>query len=64
MIYRIILKVGYYERWFDFETVNAAANFGQAILEHESPNEDHKETLTSITMQMIKKEVSEDELEF
>lgn len=59
MIYRVILKIGYYENWFDFTTGEGAIEFASSALNHHSPNEDRSELLT-IEMQIIKKEKEEE----
>ena len=42
MIYRVILKVGYNEAWFDFDTIEEAGEFAKTILVHQTENEDSK----------------------
>ena len=53
MIYRVILKVMYYEKWFDFDDVKKAAEFAQTILHYEVPSEDHKVVATEVIMKAI-----------
>lgn len=53
MIYRVVLKVSYYERWFDFEDIMNAADFAQAVLYHEVPSEDHKSVATEVIIKAI-----------
>lgn len=60
MIYRVILKIGYYENWFDFTTGDEAIEFASSALNHHSPNEDRSELLT-IELQIMKKKEKEEE---
>ena len=52
MIYRIVLKVGYCEAWFDFETIEGAADFARDILAHQVASEDTKRG-TSISIEIL-----------
>lgn len=66
MIYRVILKVGYYENWFDFDTIGDAGIFAKSVLMHNVPNEDRKTELLYVTIKVIDAErmakaVKEDE---
>lgn len=60
MIYRVVLKIGYYENWFDFKTGEDAIEFACSALKHHSPNEDRQELLT-IEVQIMKKKEKEEE---
>lgn len=42
MKYRVILKVNYYEAWFEFDTVEEAGEFAKTILTHQVESEDNK----------------------
>lgn len=53
MIYRVILKIGYYENWFDFDDVNDAAKFAETVLEHQRANEDRKILRAEIVLKII-----------
>ena len=53
MIYRVVVHIGYYERWFDFETIESAGHFAKDILEHQVSNDDHKEKETSVTIRLV-----------
>ena len=53
MIYRVILIIGYYENWFDFDDSESALNFAVWALKHNVPNEDRKNSLSEVTMQII-----------
>ena len=52
MIYRVILKVGYNEAYFDFASVEDAATFGRVALAHMVDCDDTKKK-SSITMLII-----------
>lgn len=53
MIYRVILKIGYYENWFDFDSINEAAVFAKTILIHQTLNEDRKVLMSEVKMMVI-----------
>lgn len=53
MIYRVILKIGYYENWFDFDSVNEAAAFAKTILIYQTLNEDRKVLMSEVKMMVI-----------
>lgn len=40
MIYRVILKVGYNEAWFDFTDLSTAGDFARTCLTNQSLNDD------------------------
>ena len=50
--YRVIIKVGYYATWFDFDSADQACNFATSALTHMVPNEDNSKK-TSINIQVI-----------
>ena len=50
--YRVILKVGYYETYFEFESSDQACNFAANALSHMVTSEDTKKK-TSINIQVI-----------
>lgn len=54
-VYRVKLKIGYYERWFEFETSEDAIGFAEAILVHQVPAEDHDGKQISATIEVINK---------
>lgn len=56
MIFRVILKIGYYENWFDFDNLEDAGIFAEAALSHCVPNEDRKTAPTFVAINMIDKE--------
>lgn len=53
MIYRVILKIGYYENWFDFDDITDAAKFAETVLEHQRANEDRKILRAEIVLKVI-----------
>lgn len=67
--YRIILRVGYCESWFEFDTPIAACDFAKTALLHQVTNEDTEKRPTYVTMKVVdteleaqrKKEEDEDE---
>ena len=50
--YRVIIKVGYYATWFDFDSANPACDFATSALTHMVPNEDNSKK-TSINIQVV-----------
>lgn len=66
MKYRVILKVNYYEAWFEFDTIKEAGEFAKTILVHQVENEDNKRKST-IRLEVIdtalqnKEDVEDDE---
>lgn len=40
MKYRVVLKVGYHEAWFDFDSMVAAGDFATAVLIHQTGIDD------------------------
>lgn len=49
MKYRVILKVGYSNAWFDFDNLNDAGEFAKVALTHSIGNDDtHKYVDVSI----------------
>lgn len=54
LIYRIIVKVGYHEAFFDFDDVNEAASFASIALKHSRGSDDSKKAY-SINMKIIDK---------
>lgn len=42
MKYRVILKVGYNEAWFDFDTIEEAGEFAKTILVHQTESPDSR----------------------
>lgn len=58
--YRVILKVGYSEAWFNFADIKEAAEFARIVLEHQELNEDT--TLKrSINVKVIKESIKVDD---
>jgi len=62
VIYRVILKVGYCDAFFEFESVEDAAAFARVALKHMVSNEDTKKK-SKIILEIISPidEESEDE---
>lgn len=56
MIYRVIMKVNFYERLFDFADMEEASIFATAILTHQIVSEDHKKVDTYVTIKVMTKE--------
>ena len=44
MKYRVIIKVGYNEGWFEFNTPVEACNFATTAISHQVKNEDTRKT--------------------
>lgn len=65
MKYRVVIKVSYYERWFEFDNINKAATFAADVLKYNVPNEDHHDKLTEVKMYVVdteaEKEAQEEE---
>lgn len=57
--YRVIVKVGYYEAWFEFESMSEAGAFAQTVLTHQASNEDTTRKL-SVRIDVIVNEKGED----
>ena len=60
MIYRVVLKVGYYSADFQFAEAAEAVLFAQTALMHMVDNEDTKKK-SSITLQIVNPELEESE---
>lgn len=52
MIYRVVLKVGYCEAFFDFDEAESACNFAMLALTHSVACDDTKKA-TKITLQIV-----------
>ena len=61
MIYRVILKIGYYEGYFEFEDADEAVNFGKTALMASVPGGDNQNKLVRVTMEIVDKELEERE---
>lgn len=53
MKYRVIVKIGYHEAWFDFEDMADAGEFAKTVLTHQAPNEDTRYK-TSVNILVVK----------
>ena len=60
--YRVVLKVGYYESWFEFEEAKDATKFATEALQHMVSTEDTKKT-GSIIMQIVDTKEENEEVE-
>lgn len=61
MKYRVNVKIGYYEAWFDFEDMADAGEFAKTVLTHQVPNEDTRRK-TSVSIRVMSDgEETEDE---
>lgn len=58
MIYRIVLKVGYYERYFDFVDGKEALAFAETILRRSVISEDCKKTPTFVNVSIMTRETA------
>lgn len=67
--YRIIVKVSYYEIWFEFDDIEESGEFAKSVMLHQVPNKDTEKKPTYVTMKIVdteleaqrKKEDEEDE---
>ena len=41
IIYRVVITIGFYERWFDFTLPKDAVGFAQDALQHHVPDNDN-----------------------
>ena len=62
MIYRVILKVGYYNTWFEFKSSKEACDFASAALAHMVSNDD-TDKATFVSMQLVDVEAEKKESE-
>ena len=60
MIYRVVLKVGYYKAWFDFENSEEASVFMTTALVHSVESEDSRK-MAKVTLELIDPTVKEEE---
>lgn len=42
IMYRVAIKISYYEAWFEFEDLDDAGEFAKMILTHQVENDDTK----------------------
>lgn len=61
MIYRVILKIGYCERHFEFTDADEAVNFGKTALTASVPGGDNPEKPVMVTLGIVDKEREEQE---
>lgn len=62
MIYRVVINVGYYTAYFDFDTPKKACRFATSALTHSVSNEDTSKK-SSITLEIIEAEFEAEENE-
>jgi len=62
IVYRVVLRVGYCEAYFDFSTADEACIFARISLEHMVENEDTKKQ-HYINLQIINMDAKESEEE-
>ena len=55
--YRVILKVGYCDAWFDFDKHEEACEFASTALAHQCVNEDNEKKTPYIQMRVIDTEL-------
>lgn len=58
MIFRVVIKVGYYETWYEFESMGEAGAFAQTVLTHQVDSEDTARSL-SVRIDVIANEKGE-----
>lgn len=61
MIFRVVIKVGYYETWYEFESMSEAGTFAQTVLTHQADNEDTTRKL-SVRIDVIANEKGEEDV--
>lgn len=61
--YRVILRIGYYEAVYEFDTVEEAGGFASTALLHQIPSEDNRSAPAYVTIRAvnIEKEKEEDD---
>lgn len=60
IMYRITIKISYYEAWFEFEDLNEAGEFAKTILSHQVENEDVKKK-THVNISVVAYEAEKEE---
>lgn len=63
LTYRVILKVGYLERYFEFVDRISALSFAENALIHTAPSEDMQERPFKVVLEVVDKEVEKEMLE-
>lgn len=58
MIYRVMIKISYYERYFDFEEAQEAVSFAETILARSVISEDCKQKPTYVNISVMTKETA------
>ena len=62
IIYRVVIKVGYYSAYFEFDTPEKACRFATSALTHNVSNEDTSKK-SSITLEIVDSELEAKENE-
>ena len=62
MKYRVILKIGYYENWFEFDDVLDASKFARTVIESNVPNDDSQNKRTEVIIKVIETADTDDEV--
>lgn len=60
MKYRVIIKIGYNNAWFEFDSIAEAGSFAETVLVHQIPNEDTKKK-SFITIQVVDENAESEE---
>ncbi len=60
IIYRVAIKISYYEAWFEFEDLDDAGEFAKMILTHQVENDDTKKK-TQVNIRAIVRGDKEEE---
>lgn len=60
LTYRVILKVGYLERYFEFDSRVEALCFAENALIHSTPSEDMRERPFKVVLEVVDKEVEKE----
>lgn len=63
LTYRVILKVGYLERYFEFDDKQVAMRFAENALLFSAPSEDMMERPFKVVLEIVDKEVEKEMVE-
>lgn len=55
IVYRVMLKIGYYERWFEFKDSLEAFSFAGTALNHSVKSEDN-EKMVKVVVELVDQE--------
>lgn len=56
--YRVALKIGYHERWFEFCDLSKAGEFAKIILINQVINEDHKDQQLTVSIEVVQSDAT------